>query len=147
MRLIFVLLGLALGLAAPLPAAAATPLGLWQQLDDKTGTVRSNIEIYEEDGKLFGKIVKLLDPNAPPNAVCDQCKKDDPRHMQPIEGLIIITDMVQKGDRWEGGKILDPENGNSYGCRIWLEGTDTLKVRGYLGVFYRTQTWSRGAAQ
>lgn len=127
-------------------ALAETPFGRWQQLDDKTGTVRSVVEVFEENGKLFGRIVELLDPNAPADPVCDQCKPDDPRYKQPIEGLTIITDMVKKSDAWEGGKILDPENGNTYRCRIWLEGANTLKVRGYLGVFYRTQTWSRAPA-
>jgi uncharacterized protein (DUF2147 family) len=36
--------------------------------------------------------------------------------------------------------IMDPEDGKTYKAEIWVEG-DTLKVRGYVGVFYKTQTW------
>jgi len=54
----------------------------------------------------------------------------------------IITDMEQDDDEWAGGKILDPENGNIYRCRLWVE-NGKLKVRGYLVFFFRTQTWIR----
>ncbi len=54
----------------------------------------------------------------------------------------IIKDMELSGDTWEGGKILDPENGNVYRCKIWVENGD-LKVRGYIMFLYRTQTWIR----
>ena len=36
----------------------------------------------------------------------------------------------------------DTKNGKNYKCSIWLDG-DKLKVRGYIGVFYETQTWTR----
>jgi uncharacterized protein (DUF2147 family) len=48
----------------------------------------------------------------------------------------------QKKDKWEGGKIYNPKNGKTYKCAIWIE-DGKLKVRGYLGVFYETQTWNR----
>ena len=44
---------------------------------------------------------------------------------------------------WVDGKILDPGNGNVYASSIWLIDSDTLKVRGYLGPFYRSQIWKR----
>ena len=57
-----------------------------------------------------------------------------------IVGMNVITDMVKKGDIYEGGQILDLNKGKVYDCKMWLE-DGTLKVRGYLGFFYRTQTW------
>jgi uncharacterized protein (DUF2147 family) len=47
------------------------------------------------------------------------------------------------GDRWKGGRVLDPENGKEYKGTVWLEGPDRLRVRGYWGPFHRTQTWRR----
>jgi uncharacterized protein (DUF2147 family) len=85
---------------------------------------------------VFGKIVKLLQD--PPGLLCDQCtgaKKD-----KPVLGMEIITELSKNGSAYSGGKILDPDNGKTYNCKIWREG-DTLKVRGYVAFFFRTQTW------
>jgi len=57
-------------------------------------------------------------------------------------GMEIIRHMEAEGDEYAGGEILDPEVGRVYRCKLWLEGKN-LKVRGYLGPFYRTQTWLR----
>ena len=47
-------------------------------------------------------------------------------------------------DVWEGGKILDPENGRNYTLRLTpIEGGKKLEVRGSIGPFGRTQTWIR----
>jgi uncharacterized protein (DUF2147 family) len=54
----------------------------------------------------------------------------------------IIKELVPDGNEFEGGDILDPEVGKVYSCKLWLEGGQ-LKVRGYLGPFYRTQTWEK----
>jgi len=45
---------------------------------------------------------------------------------------------------WEGGKILDPENGKSYNLRLTpVEGGRKLEVRGSILFIGRTQTWVR----
>ena len=46
--------------------------------------------------------------------------------------------------KWDGGEILDPNNGKTYRARLKpLEGGELLQMRGYLGPFYRTQVWQR----
>lgn len=94
------------------------------------------MEIYEQGGKYYGRVVDLL--MKPDDTVCDACPGD--RKGQKIVGMNIITNMVKKGDVYEGGQILDPTKGKVYDCKMWEEGGN-LKVRGYLGFFYRTQTW------
>jgi len=137
----FVLSGL-LFLGLSLYAAAQTPVGTWKTIDDNSGEARSHVEIYEQNGKLFGKIAKLL--LADPSTVCDACKGD--KKNKPVLGLVIIEDMKSNKDFWKGGSILDPESGKDYGCSIWFDdgNTDILKVRGkhWTGL-YRTQTWHR----
>ena len=59
---------------------------------------------------------------------------------QPIVGLVIIRDLAPDDGRYKGGTILDPEDGKVYKAEIWAEG-GTLKVRGYVGLFYKTQSW------
>jgi uncharacterized protein (DUF2147 family) len=133
-----VMLALVLGVAAAL--ALDSPVGTWNTVDDKSGKVRSEVQIYEQGGKLFGKITSLTEPNDEQGKprICIHCTGAD--HNQPVVGLIIIRDIAPGGDRFKGGTVLDPENGKVYKAELWIE-DGKLKVRGYLGPFYRTQTW------
>lgn len=118
-------------------------LGKWKTIDDNTGEPRSIVEIHEADGQVFGKIVKIFPrPNLEPDPICKKCSPDDPRFNKKVIGMEIIRKMVKDGDEYSGGDILDPENGKVYRSKIWVDGTE-LKVRGYWGPFYRTQTWLR----
>jgi uncharacterized protein (DUF2147 family) len=135
-------------LAAPMLALAQpapdTPVGLWRTIDDATGRPRALVRVFEQDGRLFGRIEKGLAPDAPAGAVCDLCT--DERKGKPKIGLTIIRDMRRDGDTWEGGDILDPDNGKVYRCRLRLaDGNRTLEVRGYVGISLlgRTQMWER----
>ena len=132
------ILALVLGVAPAL--ALDSPVGKWNTVDDKSGKIRSEVQIYEQGGKLFGKITSLTEPNDEQGKprICTNCTGAD--HNQPVVGLIIIRDIAPGGDRFKGGTILDPENGKVYKAELWIE-DGKLKVRGYLGPFYRTQTW------
>ena len=123
-------------------SAADKPItGLWKTIDDETGKKKSIVEIYEQDGKYFGKIVKLFrEPGEEPDPVCDECADDDPRKDQPVKGMIILKDLEKAGKKYKNGTILDPKNGKIYKCKLWLEG-DKLMLRGYILFLYRTQTW------
>ena len=117
--------------------------GKWTTVDDTTGEHKSTVEIYKEDGKLFGKIVHITREDRR-NDVCDQCKGNDKN--KPLIGLIIIKNLVLKASgRCEGGTIMDPENGKTYKAKLWLDpdNPDLLHVRGYIAFFYRTQYWIR----
>jgi uncharacterized protein (DUF2147 family) len=118
-------------------------LGKWKTIDDNTGEERSVVEIYEKGGKVYGKIIKLFrKPGEDPDPVCDECDTDDERYKKKIIGMEIITEMAKRGDEYDDGNILDPETGKVYRCRLWVEGND-LKIRGYWGPFFRTQTWKK----
>jgi uncharacterized protein (DUF2147 family) len=81
-------------------------------------------------------------PGEEPNPLCQKCPKDDSRYRKPILGMEIIQSLQKSGNEYIGGTVLDPEEGKVYRCKIWLEG-NTLKLRGYVGPFFRTQTWQR----
>lgn len=133
------------GLLALPALAQMTPMGRWRSIDDHTGQARAEIEIVEQGGVFGGRIVRSF--NTDPNAlkVCEACADD--RKGQPIAGLEILRNVRQEGVEplWAGGgKILDPENGKEYTVRLVpLDGGKTLRVRGYIGPFYRTQLWQR----
>ncbi|MCS4294693.1 uncharacterized protein (DUF2147 family) [Comamonas sp. BIGb0152] len=140
------LLALAAGLAVALPALAAemSPVGLWRTFDEKSGEPKSEVRISDSGGVLSGKVEKLLRKGADPQAVCDRCSDD--RKGQPLLGLEIIRGAKQAQGKavWEDGKILDPENGSSYSLKLTpTDNGNKLDVRGSIGPFGRTQTWSR----
>jgi len=140
MRQTRALLGAA-ALIGALPAMAAEPVtGKWNTVDEKSGQIRSVIDVYEQGGKVFGKITGLTDPNDGQGKprTCTKCQGDDKD--KPVVGLVILKDLGVSGDRYKAGTILDPEDGKIYKAEAWVE-DGKLKVRGYLGMFYRTQTW------
>lgn len=120
--------------------AADLPTGRWNTIDEKSGKVTSVVEVYDQGGKLFGKIAALTDPNDEKGKpkICTKCKDADKD--KPIVGLVILKNLGADGERFKGGTIMDPEDGKIYKAEIWRE-AGALKVRGYLGMFYRTQTW------
>ncbi|MEO6897643.1 MAG: DUF2147 domain-containing protein [Caldimonas sp.] len=126
-------------------AQSTTPVGLWKTIDDDTKKEKSLVRIVEAGGIYSGKVEKLLDPDAPKDPVCKDCS--DERKDKPITGLTIIRNVKQSADDkavFDGGDILDPNNGKVYRLRLKpVDGGRKLEVRGYLGPFYRTQTWLR----
>jgi uncharacterized protein (DUF2147 family) len=141
MKQILMALALALGGAA---WAQVTPVGTWHSIDDKTGETKAEIRLAEADGVVSGRIEKLLRRGADPAARCHDCDGD--RKNQPVIGLEIIRGArkVAGKEVWEGGKILDPENGRDYALRLTpIEGGRKLEVRGSYAFIGRTQTWVR----
>lgn len=127
---------------AGLFSASAQVTGKWKTIDDETGEEKSIVEIYEKDGKIYGKVVEILNP-AKKNAKCTKCsgaEKD-----KPIMGMVIIKGLTKDGDEYTDGDILDPNKGKTYSCTLKLIGNDKLDVRGYIGFSFigRSQTWYR----
>ncbi len=134
----------ALSLCGTSAMAQMSPVGLWRNVDDKSGEVLAEIRITEAGGVLSGRIEKSLKKDSEPDSTCDKCTDD--RKNKPIAGLEIIRggSKVEGKEVWQGGKILDPENGKEYRASFTpLDGGKKLDVRGYLGPFWRTQTWTR----
>jgi uncharacterized protein (DUF2147 family) len=128
-----------------LAQAAATPVGLWQTYDDKKGDLRSTVRIEQQGGELVGTIVEtFLRPGEPAHPTCERCPgefKD-----KPIVGLRFMWGLTGSGRQFDGGRVLDPEDGKIYRVKITLSPDgQRLDVRGYVGVsmFGRTQTWKR----
>ncbi len=124
---------LIVGLCLLLPAMAAENIaGVYKTIDDETGEAKSLVEIYSHGGKMYGRVIKLF-ADVDKKAVGI---KGDPK----IVGLDVAWGLTDEGERYEGGKILDPAKGKIYGCEMWREG-NKLIVRGKIGPFGRNQTW------
>ncbi len=48
-------------------------------------------------------------------------------------------------NKWEGGWVYDPQSGETYAGQMWLDGPNTLRVRGYVFIplFGRDETFMR----
>ena len=116
--------------------------GVWITQDDETGQKKSEVLLYQENGKLYGKILKLL-LTGDQGKLCKECKGENKN--KPIEGLVIVNDLFLDDGSWEDGTILDPKSGKVYDCYLTLEDENNLNVRGFLGfsILGRTQKWIR----
>lgn len=116
-------------------------LGKWKTVDDETGAHKCIVDIYEKEGKIFGKVIEILKP-FDEKTLCQNCegeKKD-----KPILGMVIINGLEKNKEYYKNGTIFDAENGKEYKCRIKLDKeTGKLQVRGYIAFLYLTQYWIR----
>lgn len=130
-----------------LAAAQLTPIGLWNTIDDATGKPKAEVRILANAaGELSGTVIRGLEVAPDPEPNCNKCTDD--RKGKPKIGLEIIRGgkKADGKDVWEGGKILDPNNGTDYRLRLTpIDGGKKLEVRGYIGtpMLGRTQTWVR----
>ena len=129
-------------------------IGVWKTIDDETGRTKSHVEIFKKGDKIHAKVIKLLDPKTLTDnnvkrfedVICTKCPvgRGKDKHLL---GLEMIWDMYQSSDKWKGGSIMDPKKGKVYTCTMWMDDSDskgnTLMVRGWVAMFYRTQTWYR----
>ncbi|MEX8495806.1 DUF2147 domain-containing protein [Sphaerotilus sp.] len=140
------LIALTLAGASLAAAAQSTPAGLWKTIDDDGKTEKSLVRITDTAGTFSAKVEKVFDP-AKQDARCEKCS--DERKDQPILGMTIIKGVRASLDDktlWDGGEILDPNNGKTYKVRMKpVEGGRQMELRGYIGVpmLGRTQTWIR----
>jgi uncharacterized protein (DUF2147 family) len=110
--------------------AAGSPLGIWI---DHTG--RGAVEITDCNGKLCGRLVWFKDPK---NAK-DGCNFQIIGNVRPVGG-----------NTWDGGWIIDPDKdpNKKYDVEITPQGDEKLKVVGYAGVKFLSETmiWTRAPA-
>jgi uncharacterized protein (DUF2147 family) len=127
------------------PAITPTAVGLWEQVDEKTGKPESWFKITERNGVYQGNIVKIFfKPGEDENWVCDKCEGDE--RGKPVLGLALIKGMQRSGNSYENGTIMDPRDGQVYRALMQLSPDGKkLEVRGYLGIslFGRSQIWNR----
>ena len=128
-------------------AADRTPVGTWKTIDDNTHEPTAIVDIAEQNGVLSGRVIKLIrKPNEEQNPKCKDCPGE--RKDQRIIGMTILWNLHRDGDEWNGGEIIDPDNGKIYRCKLQVDEAGTrLEVRGFIGfsLLGRTQVWERAA--
>ena len=118
-----------------LALAQMTPVGLWNTIDDATGKPKAEVRVVQTaTGELSGTVVRGLEVAPDPEPNCTKCTDD--RKGKPKIGLEIIRGGKKADDKnvWEGGRILDPNNGTDYRLLLTpIDGGKKLEVRGYIG--------------
>ena len=140
----YLTLGLFLVFSNMVIAENLSPVGLWKTIDDKTGKPRSLVRINESNGEYSATIEKGLLTTYVNEAICDKCT--DERKNQKLIGMTIAKGLKKNGPQYDGGEILDPDNGKIYRCKMKLDETgNKLEVRGFIGISLlgRSQIWNR----
>ncbi|MBA4070126.1 MAG: DUF2147 domain-containing protein, partial [Acinetobacter sp.] len=89
--------------------------GLWQQIDDKTGSPKALIEMKTQaDGSYTGTITKVTPrPGYTPREKCVKCPP--PYTDKPILGLDVIKGLKPTNkNNYAHGRVLDPLTGKIY---------------------------------
>ena len=125
------------------PAWAAGPIGTWATEEGK-----SHVKITTCGEKLCGRIIWLKQPlDDQGKAKFDAKNPDAALQSRPIIGLPLLANFSpgEETGVWSNGTIYNPEDGEIYSCTLTLQDSNTLKVRGYVGLplFGKTQIWTR----
>ncbi len=116
-------------------------LGTW-----KTENGKATVEIFKNGNFYYGKITALKTPlDEQGKAKVDKKNPTKAEQTKPLIGLLFLKgfEWDASDNEWDSGKIYDPESGKTYDSKMWLKDNNTLKLRGYWGIFYKTQEWTR----
>ena len=139
---LFLFVALWLGATALASAQSLSPLGIWTNSDRK-----ATFEIYKCGEKLCGKIVTLAAPNDAAGKPKTDSQNPEPKlRSRPRLGLVFMTGFQYDADnKWDDGKIYDPESGKTYSCYMKMDNANKMEVKGYIGfsLIGKSQTWTR----
>ena len=143
MKTLLLLVALVLGVAGGASAQTMSPLGVWTNSEKK-----STFEIYKCGELLCGKIMSLTAPNDPATGkpVTDAQNPDPKLKNRPLLGLVFMQGFKYDDEnKWDDGKIYDPESGKTYSCYMKMASANAMEVKGYIGfsLIGKSQTWTR----
>ena len=139
-KLLILIFSFCFFLSATVNAQADKIIGTWLTEDKET-----HIEIYKSNNLYFGKITWLKQPNDPQTNKpwLDEKNQDPKKRTQKLLGSVMLWNVKFDDDEYTGGKVYDSRDGKTYTGKLWLTDNNTLKMRGYFGIFFSTETWAR----
>ena len=105
----------------------------------------AQVKIYKANNLYYGKITWLKQPNDPRTnkPLLDEKNKDPEKRTQTLVGSKILWNFKFYDNEYIDGKVYDSRDGKIYSGKLWLSDSNTLKMRGYVGIFFNTETWTR----
>lgn len=98
------------------------------------------IRITRDDTGYSGRIAWLKEPRYPADAIragqrkIDLHNPDPSKRSRPLIGLEVLRGFSYDGnDRWSAGTIYDADSGKTYDCTLYLNDSNHLTARGYIG--------------
>ena len=104
-----------------------------------TPAKNAKIQIYKQNGLYYGKTVWTE------RSGLDTLNPDPRKRSESLLGLVFLTDFEYDDGKYVDGEIYDPQTGNIYSCKMWLQDNGDLKARGYIGIslFGRSEVFER----
>jgi len=98
----------------------------------------AKISIYKKGNAYYGKSIWVANPRK------DAKNPDQRLQSRELLGIELLSGFIYDDGSYINGTIYDPESGNTYKCKMSIEGNQ-LKVRGYIGIslFGRTELFER----
>ncbi|WP_298152168.1 DUF2147 domain-containing protein [Flavobacterium sp.] len=98
----------------------------------------AKISIYKKGNVYFGKSIWVANPRK------DTKNPEQRLQSRELLGIELLSGFIYDDGSYINGTIYDPESGNTYKCKMTIEG-NKLKVRGYIGIslFGRTELFER----
>jgi uncharacterized protein (DUF2147 family) len=124
--------------------------GYWKSLDKDTGKTQSIFRIWEDKGKIVGKVIKTFPkPNGEKaQEICTECP--GAQKGKPVVGLIFLWGLEldkENSRKWVDGKVLNPEDGKTYNAELELaQDAKTLTIYGYIKMLVKlggSNVWQR----
>jgi uncharacterized protein (DUF2147 family) len=139
--------------AASAQSKADKILGYYLTYDDETGAEKSQVQIFKStNGKYYGKIVWLKEPNKNGKPKVDDKNPDAKLQSRAIIGLEMLKGFKynESDNEWNDGSIYNPASGKTYNCYINFESATKVKIRGYIGASWmglgKTAYWTKEPA-
>lgn len=128
----------ALVFAIATPAMAADIVGRW-----RTPGNGGEVELYKCGAAVCGRLISSANIAKDPN-LADIKNKDEAKKTRKLKGLTIMTGFTGGPTEWKGGKLYNPEDGNTYSGTITATDENTLKLKGcVVAPLCKTQVWTR----
>ena len=117
---------------------AAEIFGVWA-----APSYEAHIEIERCGQALCGKLIGSTGLKANP-ALADTKNHDPALRDRPLMGALILTGFRGGPEKWQGGKIYNPQDGNVFAASLELTSANSLTLKACLiAPFCQSQVWAR----
>lgn len=114
-------------------------LGIW--LNEKKEAV---VKIYKDGNEYFGKIIDIRGEHAPVKGTLKDLNNPKPElRGRALMEMPLLENWTFEDGEYVGGTAYNPRMGRYFECKAWLTSEKEMKIRGYWGILFATETWEK----